>query len=307
VLHLLYARFWHKVLFDAGQVSTPEPFPRLFHQGMIHDWSYRDPASNKYYHRDDAEQRDGAWYAKGTAIKLERKLEKMGKSKLNVVNPDDMCAQYGADAMRLYELFMGPLEDGTEWETQGVVGTRRFLDRVWRIAVDAETDALGTKLRFDDSVDNPELERALHASIKKVTGAVEDLRFNTAISELMVFVNEATKAASVPREWFEKFVRVLSPFAPHVAEELWERLGHKESIAYAPWPAWDEAKLARDVIKIAVQVSGKLRGEVEVAATAAEPDIIAAAKADPRVVEFIAGKPIKREIYVKGRLVNLVV
>ena len=308
VLHLLYARFWHKVLFDAGHVSTKEPFPRLFHQGMIHDWSYKDPKTNKYYHRDEAEQRaDEKWYVKGTDIVLERKLEKMSKSKYNVVNPDDMCAQYGADAMRLYELFMGPLEDGTEWETNGVVGTRRFLDRVWRIAVDAETGGPSGKLVMDASVDNKELERALHASIKKVTQGVDDLRFNTAIAELMVFANEATKATAVPRAWFEDFVKVLSTFAPHLGEELWERLGHRESIAYAPWPAWDEAKLARDVIKIAVQVSGKLRGEVAVPADAAEADILAAAKAEPKVAELIAGKAIKREIYVKGRLVNLVV
>jgi leucyl-tRNA synthetase len=306
-LHLLYARFWHKVLYDRGHVSTPEPFPRLFHQGMIHDWSFRDPATNKYYHRDDVEQRDGAWYVKGSGVVVERKLEKMSKTKYNVVNPDDMCAQYGADAMRLYELFMGPLEDGTEWTTDGVVGTRRFLDRVWRIAVDPETSEPSGKLSFDASVDNKELERALHASIKKVTAAVEDLRFNTAIAELMVFVNEATKATTVPRAWFETFVKVLSPFAPHVAEELWERLGHTESIAYAPWPAWDEAKLARDELTIAVQVGGKLRGEVIVPADAAEATIIAAAKADPKVAELIAGKAIKREIYVKGRLVNLVV
>jgi leucyl-tRNA synthetase len=307
VLHLLYARFWHKVLYDAGLVSTKEPFPRLFHQGMIHDWSYREPATGKYHHRDDVEQKDGVWYVKGSATVVERKLEKMSKSKYNVVNPDDMCAQYGADAMRLYELFMGPLEDGTEWETQGVVGTRRFLDRVWRLAVDAETEAPSGKLSFDAAVDNKELERALHASIKKVTAAVEDLKFNTAIAEMMVFVNEATKAPVVPRAWFEMFVKILSAFAPHVGEELWERLGHRESIAYAPWPAYDEAKLARDEIKIAVQVGGKLRGEIVVPADAAQDAILAAAKADPKVAEVIAGKAIKREIYVKGRLVNLVV
>jgi leucyl-tRNA synthetase len=307
-LHLLYARFWHKVLFDAGLVSTAEPFQRLFHQGMIHAKSYKD-ANGKYHHADEIEDVGGMPRVKGSGLPVETALEKMSKSKYNVVNPDDMCAQYGADAMRLYELFMGPLEDGTEWETNGVVGTRRFLDRVWRIAVDPETGGPSGKL--GDTEPEPgvskDLERALHAAIKKVTQAVTDLRFNTAISELMVFVNEATKATVVPRPWFEAFVKVLSPFAPHLGEELWERLGNRDSIAYAPWPAWDEAKLARDVIKIAVQISGKLRGEVAVAADAAEADIIAAAKAEPKVAELIAGKPIKREIYVKGRLVNLVV
>jgi leucyl-tRNA synthetase len=209
--------------------------------------------------------------------------------------------------MRLYELFMGPLEDGTEWETNGVVGTRRFLDRVWRLLIDVETDTLTTKVSEDAASDNKQLERALHGAIKKVTQAITDLRFNTAISEMMVFVNEATKATAVPREWFEMFVKILSPFAPHIAEELWQRLGHRSSIAYQPWPAHDESKLARDVITIAVQVSGKVRGQIEVPADATEQTIIAAAKADAKVQSFIAGKPIAREIYVKGRLVNLVV
>jgi len=306
VLHLLYARFWHKVLYDAGYVSTKEPFQRLFHQGMIHKTSFREP-SGKYHYEHEVEQRDGAWYVKGTDIPVETKLDKMSKSKYNVVNPDDMCAEYGADAMRLYELFMGPLEDGVEWETAGVAGTRRFLDRAWRLAIDPETDALTGKVSEDAPRDNRELERALHAAIKKVTQAVTDLKFNTAIAEMMVFVNEATKATAIPRDWFEAFVKILSPFAPHVAEELWQRLGHTTTIAYAPWPAHDEAKLARDVMVIAVQVMGKLRGQIEVPADATEATILAAAKADEKVQPYLAGKAIKREIYVKGRLVNLVV
>jgi leucyl-tRNA synthetase len=306
VLHLLYARFWHKVLYDAGYVSTKEPFQRLFHQGMIHKTSFRD-GSGKYYYDYQVEQRDGRWVVKDTGEPVETKLDKMSKSRYNVVNPDDMCAEYGADAMRLYELFMGPLEDGVEWETSGVAGTRRFLDRVWRLLVDVETDTLTTKVSEDAPTDNKELERALHAAIKKVTQAVTDLRFNTAIAEMMVFVNEATKATSVPRAWFEMFVKILSPFAPHVAEELWQRLGHAKSIAYEPWPAYDESKLARDTITIAVQVSGKVRGQIEVPVDATEQAILAAAKADEKVQSFIAGKAIKREIYVKGRLVNLVV
>jgi leucyl-tRNA synthetase len=328
VLHLLYARFWHKVLFDAGYASTKEPFQRLFHQGMIHKPSFRDPAVGKYYEYDKVEDRSGTlvegkpldpltdnlaklqqgeWYAKGTDIKLELKLDKMSKSRYNVINPDDMCAEYGADAMRLYELFMGPLEDGTEWETNGVVGTRRFLDRVWRLLIDVETDTLTTKVSGDAPTDNKELERALHGAIKKVTQAVTDLRFNTAVSEMMVFVNEATKASAVPRQWFEMFVKILSPFAPHISEELRQRLGYTHSIAYVPWPEHDESKLTRDTMLIAVQVSGKVRGQIEVPTDAQEPAIIAAAKADDKVQSFIAGKAIKREIYVKGRLVNLVV
>jgi leucyl-tRNA synthetase len=321
-LHLLYARFWHKVLFDAGLVSTREPFQRLIHQGMIHKTSFKD-ARGKYHGGDEVETRDGAaldpetdnfariaaatWYVKGTDDVVEPKLDKMSKSRYNVVNPDDMAAEYGADAMRLYELFMGPLEDGVEWETSGVSGTRRFLDRVWRLLVDPETDTLTGKVTADAPTSHRELERALHAAIKKVTQSISDLRFNTAIAEMMVFVNEATKATAVPRAWFEMFVKILSPFAPHLAEELWQRLGHSQTIAFEPWPAHDEAKLARDVIAIAVQVSGKLRGQIEVAADASEQDILAAAQADAKVQQFVAGKPIKKAIYVKGRLVNLVV
>ena len=328
VLHLLYARFWHKVLYDASFVSTKEPFQRLFHQGMIHKPSFKDPKSGKYYEFKDVEDRSGTlvdgklidpakdnlgkleqgqWFVRGTEIKLDIKLDKMSKSRYNVVNPDDMAAEYGADAMRLYELFMGPLEDGVEWETNGVAGTRRFLDRTWRLLVDVETDTLTSKVSEDAPTDNAELERALHAAIKKVTHAVTDLRFNTAISEMMVFVNEATKATAVPRDWFETFVKILSPFAPHVAEELWQRLGHQTSIAYVAWPAHDESKLARDTMKIAIQVSGKVRSQIEVPTDSTEPSIIAAAKADDKVQPWIAGKAIKREIYVKGKLVNLVV
>jgi leucyl-tRNA synthetase len=247
------------------------------------------------------------WYVKGTDDAVETKLDKMSKSRYNVVNPDDMAAEYGADAMRLYELFMGPLEDGVEWETSGVSGTRRFLDRVWRVLVDPDADTLAGKVRTDAPTDNRELERALHAAIKKVTHAVHDLRFNTAIADMMVFANEATKASVVPREWFEMFVKILSPFAPHVAEEMWQRLGHTRTIAFEPWPAHDDAKLARDMMQIAVQVAGKLRGQIEVAPDASEADILATAQADAKVQLFIAGRPIKKAIYVKGRLVNLVV
>jgi leucyl-tRNA synthetase len=306
VLHLLYARFWHKVLFDAGLVSTKEPFQRLFHQGMIHKTSFKD-AQGKYHGDAEVEQCDGAWRLKATGQPVETKLDKMSKSRYNVVNPDDMCAEYGADAMRMYELFMGPLEDGVEWDTAGVAGTRRFLDRVWRLLVDPETDTLSTKVRDDAPTDNAELERALHVAIKKVTEAVTDLRFNTAISKMMELVNAATKAAAIPGPWFEMFVKILSPFAPHVSEEIWQRLGHRSSIAFAPWPAHDEAKLARDTLVIGVQIAGKLRSQIEVPADASEATILAAAKADNKVQEFLAGKPIKREIYVKGRLVNLVV
>src|SRR3989449_902249 len=304
-LHLLYARFWHKVLYDAGHVSTKEPFQRLVHQGMIHKRSFRD-ARGKYHYEDEDEERGGAWVLKGTDERVDASLEKMSKSKYNVVNPDDMCAQHAADAMRLYELFMGPIEDGTEWDTAGVAGTRRFLDRAWRLLIDPETDTLSTKITTNGTSENRELERALHAAIKKVTQSITDLRFNTAIAEMMIFVNEATKAPAIPRDWLETFVKILSPFAPHLAEEMWQRLGHTQTIAYAPWPAYDEAKLARDTRVLVVQVNGKVRGQIEVAPDASDATILTAARVDRNVQSFLGGKQIKREIYVKGRLVNLV-
>ncbi|MFT3694309.1 MAG: leucine--tRNA ligase [Kofleriaceae bacterium] len=327
-LHLLYARFWHKVLFDAGLVTTKEPFQRLFHQGMIHKASFQNADTKKYYHADEVvdetgsparvdanlgDLREHTWFAKEDKAKLVTKLDKMSKSRYNVVNPDDMAAEYGADAMRMYELFMGPLEDGVEWSTDGVKGTRGFLDRAWRLLVvpaepPSTVETLSTKVRDDASTDQKDLERALHSAIKRVTESVTDLKFNTAISEMMKFVNEATKPdISVPKPWFEMFVKILSPFAPHVAEEMWARLGHTTSIAYEPWPAFDPAKLVKDTMPIAIQIMGKLRSQIEVASSATEAEILAAAKADEKIVPFLEGKAIKREIYVKGKLVNLVV
>lgn len=304
-LHLLYARFWHHVLYDLGLVSTKEPFQRLFNQGMIHRTSYRD-ANGKYYYESEVEQRDdGSWIAKETSTPVSTRLEKMSKSRYNVVTPDDMCASYGADAMRLYELFMGPLEDGGEWETSGVAGTRRFLDRVWRIAVDTESDQLSSKLT-DDEVDNKDLERALHAAIKKITEGIDSLRFNTAISEMMVFANEATKAKQVPKSWMDMFLRGLAPMAPHLAEELWQRLGHNGSLVYADWPVYDEAKLAVDTITLAVQINGKLRGTIDVPVDVTKDDALAAAKASEKVAKFLHEKTIRREIFVPGRLINIV-
>ena len=297
-LHLLYARFWHRVLYDIGVVSTPEPFQALFNQGMIHATSYRD-ARGKYYYENEVENRDGGWQALEDGRTIDARREKMSKSKYNVVNPEDMCREYGADSLRLYELFMGPLEDGGDWDTNGVAGCRRFLDRAWRVfdegkLTDAEIEAL-------------ELERVLHIAIRNVTDAINSKRFNTAISDMMVFVNEATRSAAVPRSWYEAFVAILAPFAPHVAEELWQALGHEDSITYAHWPTFDESKIRTETIEIAVQVNGKLRATLIVDADAVAKDVVAAAKAQPNVKKFIDGKVIRKEIVVPSRLVNLVV
>ena len=204
-------------------------------------------------------------------------------------------------------LFCQPVEHRVNVARRRPRNLPLIADRAWRLLIDSETDTLASKVSDDAPTDNKELERALHAAIKKVTTAVTDLRFNTAISEMMVFVNEATKATAIPRAWFEMFVKILAPFAPHIAEELWQRLGHRTTITYQPWPRHDETKLARDTMVIAIQISGKLRGQIEVPQDASEATILAAAKADDKVQSYIAGKAIKREIYVKGRLVNLVV
>ena len=303
-LHLLYARFWHKVLYDLGLVSTKEPFKRLFHQGMIHGTSYRD-ARGKYYYPNQVEQKDGAWVVKETGEPVETKLMKMSKSRYNVVNPDDMCEEFGADALRLYELFMGPLEDGVEWETSGVAGTRRFLDRVYRLVIDDKNDEPSGKLVDDAAVDK-DLERSLHSAIKKVTESIDSLRFNTAISEMMIFANLATKADQIPMDMMATFVRILSPFAPHLCSEMWNRLGQEDELFAAAWPDYDESKLTVETITMAVQIMGKVRGTIEVPPDIGEADAIAAAKAEPNVARHLEGKTIRREIFVKGRLVNIV-
>jgi len=308
VLHLLYARFWHKVLYDLGLVSTQEPFQRLFNQGMIHAMSYNDYAdgTGKFYYPHEVEQRGESWVSKESGQPVHTKVMKMSKSRYNVTNPDDMCRDFGADALRLYELFMGPLEDGAMWEDSGVAGTRRFLDRVWRLVVDQHTGERPEKL-VDGEVTDPDLERALHKAIKKVTEGVESMRFNTAISEMMIFANAATKASAVPVGWLRDFLVVLSPFAPHLAEELWQRTGGEESIEYQAWPAVDEAKLRVDTITIGVQIMGKMRAKIEVAADASKEEVLALVKANEIVARHLDGKQIRREIYVPGRLVNLVV
>ena len=302
VLHLLYARFWHKVLFDCGLVSTKEPFQRLFNQGMIHAQSYNDSPDGrgKFYYPHEVEERDGGWVVQETGAPVHAKIMKMSKSRYNVTNPDDMCRDYGADALRLYELFMGPLEDGAMWEDSGVAGTRRFLEKVWRLVVD------NPKLTTE-SVDDADTERALHAAIKKVTEAMGAMRFNTAISEMMIFANTAGKATAVSEDWMIAFVRILAPFAPHLAEELNGRLGQEVGVTYAPWPVWDEAKLSVSTITVAVQVNGKMRGTIDIAVEASQEAVLEQARSLDNVAKNLEGKTVRREIYVPGRLVNFVV
>ncbi len=269
VLHLLYARFWHKVLFDLGIVETKEPFQRLFNQGMI----------------------------------LGENNEKMSKSKGNVVNPDDIVESHGADTLRLYEMFMGPLDAAIAWSTEGLDGSRRFLDRVWRLFVTPE-HTLTEKV---DEVNDGKLDKVYHETVKKVTEDYEKLSFNTAIAQMMIFINESYKATSIPREYVEGFVKLLNPIAPHLTEEIWSVLGHEGTISYEAWPTYDEAKLISDTMTIIAQVNGKLRARIEVAANISKEEMLEVAMAHENVQNFITGKEIVKTIAVPKKLVNIVV
>ncbi|SDE64774.1 leucyl-tRNA synthetase [Bhargavaea beijingensis] len=269
VLHLLYARFWHKVLYDIGVVKTKEPFQKLFNQGMI----------------------------------LGEGNEKMSKSKGNVVNPDDIVESHGADALRLYEMFMGPLDASKAWSTNGLDGSRKFLDRVWRLFTEAD-GTLASKITEEN---DGTLDRVYNQTVKKVTEDLENMHNNTAISQMMVFINEAYKADKLPKEYAEGFVKMLSPICPFITEELWRILGHSDTVKYEAWPAYDESKLVDDEVEIAVQINGKVRSKVVVPADVTKEDLEAAALAEPRVKELTEGKDIKKVIAIPGRLVNIVV
>jgi len=303
VLHLLYSRFWHKVLYDAGHVSTNEPFQKLFNQGMILANSFQDE-KGKYYYPEQVKQDGKNWVVSESGNSLKTQVEKMGKSKLNVVNPDDVIKTYGADSMRMYEMFMGPLDRDKPWTDEGVQGVNRFLKRAWFLFM---TDEGELSPKIQDNGGSDELEKKLHQTIKAVTHDIENLQFNTGIARMMEFVNDANKADVINKDWAKKFVLILSPFAPHIGEELWQKLGNGDTLAYHAWPSYDESLLVEDTIEIPVQVNGKLRGRVSVAAGADQAAMLEAAKADPKVAENIDGKTIVKEIAVPGKMVNLVV
>lgn len=268
VLHLLYARFWHKFLYDIGVVPTKEPFQKLFNQGMI----------------------------------LGENNEKMSKSRGNVVNPDDVVRKYGADTLRLYEMFMGPLDAAIAWNENGLEGSRKFLDRVWRLIVDEEGKMRDRITTFNDG----KLTKVYHQTVKKVTEDMEALRFNTAISQLMVFVNEAYKVDALPYEYLEGFVQLLAPITPHIGEELWAILGHQESLTNVAWPTYEEAALVEDEIEIVVQINGKVRSKLMVPAAATKEELAALAQEDSNIQEQLAGKTVRKVIAVPKKLVNIV-
>ncbi|MCR5494722.1 MAG: leucine--tRNA ligase [Treponema sp.] len=304
VLHLLYARFWHKVLYDLGVVSTKEPFQRLVNQGMITSFAFQ--RKNKtLVPVDEVEQReDGAYYEKATNEKLEQIVAKMSKSLKNVVNPDDEIKAYGADSVRMYEMFMGPLTMSKPWSTQGIVGIHRFLERVWAISEKpmADIDLNGT---LDDKLKSA--RKVFAQTIKKVTEDTATLNFNTAISQMMIFINELSKLETIPTAIWTDFVKVLSPYAPHLCEELWEKLGNKESIAYVQWPKANDAWTVDSEKTIVVMVNGKLRGKFQAASGTSDEELVKAAKANEDAKKFIDGKEIVKQIVVKDKLVNFVV
>lgn len=298
VLHLLYARFWHMVLFDLGLVPTPEPFQRLVNQGMILGTAYKN-ARGVLIPMDDVREEDGKFFQKSTGDELTSMPAKMSKSLRNVVNPNDVVREYGADALRLYEMFMGPLQAVKPWSTKGVEGVFRFLKRSWRMV---------TEQKIVERALTPAEAKSLNTAVKKVTEDVAAMNFNTAISAMMMFVNDfAGEAKDLPREAAEKFVLIVSPFAPHLGEELWQFLGHNKSLAYEPWPKFDEKALVESEVELPVQVLGKLRGRVKVAIDATPEEMRAAAEKVPEVARFLEGKTIVKVIAVPKRMVNFVV
>ena len=305
VLHLLYARFWHKVLFDRGHVSTPEPFQRLINQGMILSITYRD-STGRVIPYTKITFGEGAPRHAETGEVLEGATEKMSKARGNVIPVDVPIEAHGADVTRLYEMFMGPLEDTKPWSMQGVEGVSRFLARAWRLIVDEEAEAMCLHPSITDAAPTEAQQRVLHKTIKAVTEDMEALRFNTAISRLMEFVNAFTGESRRPRACLEPFVLMLAPLAPHMAEELWEALGHAGTLAYAPWPTYDEALTRDATIEVPVQIDGKVRSRITLPADADRPALEAAALADPRVQELLAGQAPKKVVVVPGRLVSIV-
>jgi len=297
VLHLLYARFWHKVLFDLGFVNTEEPFQRLVNQGMITSYAFQRKNKSLVAVDEVEETETDVFVEKSTGERLERVIAKMSKSLKNVINPDDIIKDFGADSMRMYEMFMGPLQVSKPWSTSGLAGVHRFLNRVWNISVREITDE-----------DPPaELIKVLHKTIKKVTNDTADLEFNTAIAQMMIFINEAIKHEKCYRKLWEPFVLILSPYAPHMGEEMWSMLGHKGTLAYEEWPAWVEELTKDDEITIVGQINGKVRVKIDVSADLGKDDMEKLVLGHPRIAELLEGKVPLKVISVPGKLVNIVI
>lgn len=302
VLHLLYARFWHKVLFDLGHVSSKEPYRRLYNQGYIQAYAYTD-SRGVYVPAEEVEERDGEFFYHGD--KVNREYGKMGKSLKNAVAPDDIAENFGADTLRVYEMSMGPLADSRPWATKDVVGAQRFLQRLWRLVVNENTGEVAV---MDAELEKKDLQQ-LHRTIAGVRDDYENLRVNTVVAKLIEYVNYLTKSypGGAPRAAVEPIAVMVAPVAPHIAEELWTRLGHEGTITFVPFPSFDEKYLVDDEIELPVQVNGKVKSRVQVAADVSQDDAVAAALADDKVLAAIGEKSVVKKIVVPGRMINLVV
>jgi leucyl-tRNA synthetase len=297
VLHLLYSRFWHKVLFDLGIVSTDEPYLRLFNQGMILAYAYENEAGAKVA-ADSVEERNGKFYSMETGNEVRQIVAKMSKSLKNVVNPDDVVSKYGADSLRLYEMFMGPLEVTKPWDDKGVKGVFNFLGRTYRFFANPDNIVTGNE--------DPEILKGLHQAISKVETDIENLRFNTAISAMMIFLNLVTRKGKVTRDTAEVFIRILSPFAPHLAEELWNLSGNSKTLAYDPWPVLNEEYLKEDVFEYPVSFNGKLRFKIKLPSEMGKDEIIRAVLTDERAKKWLTTGTLSNIIVVPNRIVNVV-
>jgi leucyl-tRNA synthetase len=298
VLHLLYSRFWHKVLFDLGIVSTDEPYQRLFNQGMILAFAYETDSGMKVP-ADQVVEREGKYYHSENGAELRQIVAKMSKSLKNVVNPDDVTSKYGADSLRLYEMFMGPLDVTKPWDDKGVKGVFGFLGRAFRFFSDPSNIVSGEE--------DPEILKGLHHVIKKVEGDIENLRFNTAISAMMIFLNLAIKKGKVTKETAATFTKVLSPFAPHLAEELWQFLDNPKTLAYEPWPLFNEEFLREDNFEYPVSFNGKMRFNILLPVTFTKEEIINAVLSDERAKKWLGGAAPSNIIVVPNRIVNIVI
>ena len=298
VLHLLYSRFWHKVLFDLGIVSTDEPYQRLFNQGMILAFAYETESGSKVA-GDLVEEREGKYYQKETGAELKQIVAKMSKSLKNVVNPDDVTSKYGADSLRLYEMFMGPLDVTKPWDDKGVKGVFGFLGRAFRFLSNPDNIFQGAE--------DPEILKGLHQTIKKVDGDIESLHFNTSISAMMIFLNLATKKGKITAETAGTFVKILSPFAPHIAEELWQSLGNNTSLAYEPWPGYNEEFLKEESFNYPVSFNGKMRFNIELPVSLTKEEVIKIVLADERAKKWIGNATPSNIIFVPNRIVNIVI
>lgn len=305
VLHLLYSRFWHKVLYDAGVVSTKEPFQRLINQGMITSFAYQRKNKTLVPVDEVEEKSAGVYVEKATGEELEQVVAKMSKSLKNVVNPDEEIRKYGADSVRMYEMFMGPLTMSKPWNTQGIIGINRFLEKVWGVAQKPVNDTDITGKLEDKALVS--LRKTYAQTVKKVTADTETLQFNTAISQMMIFINEASKMESIPRTMWEGFVKMISVYAPHIGEEMWEMLGHTKTIAYEAWPVFSEEFAKDDTKTITVMINGKLRGTFETAAGTDDETLKVTAFETDAAKKYVEGKEVVKVIVVKDKLVNIVV